>query len=82
MAIIITPKAQRQYNLLSRTEQAKIKKKLVILENEPFAGKKLSGDLNGLRSLRAWPYRIIYFINKNQEIIYVVSIAHRQGVYK
>jgi len=31
--VIITPKAEKQYNRLSPTEQTKIKKKLVVLGN-------------------------------------------------
>ncbi len=34
------------------------------LREDPFAGKKLQGELYGLYSLRVWPYRIIYSIEK------------------
>ncbi|CAN5205145.1 hypothetical protein BH09PAT2_BH09PAT2_05790 [soil metagenome] len=82
MKIILTPEAYKQYTKLSEIEQKKIKKKLKILEEDAFSGKKLAGILSELRSLRAWPYRIIYFINESQETVYIVSVAHRQGVYK
>lgn len=82
MQVIITPKATRQYNHLPKSEQAKIKKKLSLLETESLAGKKLSGEFSELRSLRAWPYRIIYYIAEEKQIIYVTTILHRQGVYK
>ena len=80
MKVIITPEAQKQYSHIPLSEQKKIKKKLLLLEQDSEAGKKLSGQFAELRSLRAWPYRIIYYINKNT--IYIVSVAHRQGVYK
>jgi mRNA-degrading endonuclease RelE of RelBE toxin-antitoxin system len=82
MLIIITPEAEKQYDKLPKVEKIKIKKKLIILEENTKAGKKLSGNLSELRSLRAWPYRIIYYLNRSQNKIYVVTIAHRQGVYK
>mgnify|MGYP001587954330 CR=1 FL=1 len=82
MEVIITPKALRQYNHLSKTDQVKIKKKLLLLAQSPNEGKKLSGDYAELRSLRAWPYRIIYYIDDMQKKIFIVTIAHRQGVYK
>jgi len=47
----------------------------------PFAGKKLYGELLGTFSLRIWPYRIIYQINKQQIIITILDIGHRQGIY-
>ena len=78
--VIITPKAEKQYNRLSPTEQTKIKKKLVVLGNDSAAGKKLSGELAELRSLSAWPYRIIYYIDKDK--IFITSMLHRQGAYQ
>ena len=82
MQVIITPKAQKQYEHLPKDEQAKIKKKLLVLESDPLSGKKLAGELKEQRSFRAWPYRIIYYMNVNEEKIYVTSIIHRQGAYK
>lgn len=82
MEVIITPKALKQYNHLPKIEQIKIKKKLFLLKQNAQEGKKLSGEYTELRSLRVWPYRIVYFIDNKVKKIYVVTIAHRQGVYK
>lgn len=82
MIVYLTPEAQKQHSRLPATERAKIRKKLTILENEPFAGKKLLGDLKSLRSLKAWPYRIIYSVDEKRHEIWVVSILHRQGAYR
>jgi addiction module RelE/StbE family toxin len=82
MEVIVTPKALKQYNHLPKTEQAKIKKKLLLLEKNAQEGKKLSGEYAELRSLRVWPYRIVYYIDNKGKKIFVVTIAHRQGVYK
>jgi mRNA-degrading endonuclease RelE of RelBE toxin-antitoxin system len=82
MKVRITPKASKQYNRLPKIEQVKIKKKLLVLEQYPQEGKKLSGEYSELRSLKAWPYRIIYFIDNRQKKIFIVTLAHRQGVYK
>ena len=82
MQVIVTPKALKQYNHLLKPEQTKIKKKLLGLEQNAQEGKKLSGEYAELRSLRAWPYRIIYYIDDVQKKIFIVTIAHRQGVYK
>ena len=82
MEVIITPKASKQYNQIPKTEQLKIKKKLLVLDHNPYDGKKLSGNFSGLRSLRAWPYRIIYYVDEKLKRVFVVTIAHRQGVYE
>ena len=81
MQVIITPKAQKHYEHLPKNEQAKVKKRLSVLENDPLAGKKLAGELKEQRSLKAWPYRIIYYINVADGKLYVTTIQHRQGVY-
>ena len=82
MRVVITAEGHKQYKRLPKSEQTKIKKKLVALENNPHAGKKLTGDYTGFRSLRAWPYRIIYSIDENQQVLTVNSIQHRQGAYR
>lgn len=82
MDLILAKDAQKQYRKIPKIEQIKIKKKLLSLLQEPYAGKKLDGELKERRSLRAWPYRIIYSINKEKSRIEVSDILHRQGVYK
>lgn len=82
MQLVLAKEAQKQYKRLSKPEQTKIKSKISLLAEQPFIGKKLEGDLTGYRSLRAWPYRIIYSINQQQSIVIIKSILHRQGVYK
>ncbi len=81
MEIIVTPEAEKQYKKLPKVEQKKVKKKLFLLEHYPKAGKKLLGAFSEVYSLRAWPYRILYYINESKNKIYIVTIAHRQGVY-
>ena len=80
--VTVTPEATKQFKHLPITEQTKIRKKLISLENNPFSGKKLSGELSQLRSLKTWPYRIIYYIDRNKQNIFITSILHRQGAYK
>jgi len=81
MEVIITPEASKQYKKLPKPEQKKVRRKLLILEEDPYGGKKLFGELSELRSLKAWPYRLLYYINESEEKVYVVTIAHRQGAY-
>ncbi|MBW6441789.1 type II toxin-antitoxin system RelE/ParE family toxin [Patescibacteria group bacterium] len=81
MKVFLTPSALKQYNLLSEKFKVKVKKKLMFIEKNPYEGKKLSGKLSEVRYLRVWPYRILYYVDKKSKKIYVVTIAHRQGVY-
>lgn len=82
MQVILSKAAQKHFRLISESEKSKIKKKLFLLKNDPLAGKKLGGELAGQRSLKSWPYRIVYFINIKEKIIEIADIIHRQGAYK
>ncbi|MBI3341767.1 type II toxin-antitoxin system RelE/ParE family toxin [Candidatus Curtissbacteria bacterium] len=82
MNLVLSKNARRDYDHLPKPEQVKVRKKLVFLEQNPHAGKKLSGELEGIRSVRAWPYRIFYEINEPVNRIEVHKIKHRQGSYK
>jgi mRNA-degrading endonuclease RelE of RelBE toxin-antitoxin system len=82
MKIELSGKAISNLKKFPVAERKKIFKKLHLLENDPRAGKKLTGELTGLFSLKAWPYRIIYQLISKQKIIYIITIQHRQSVYK
>ncbi|MEK7079645.1 MAG: type II toxin-antitoxin system RelE/ParE family toxin [Patescibacteria group bacterium] len=82
MLINFTKTSQKQFESLPRQEAKKVARKLLNLENTPYAGKKLEGNLSTLYFLRAWPYRIIYCIDLESKILTIISIEHRQSVYK
>lgn len=79
MQLEYKPQAVKQLKKLPINEKKKVIRKLELLSTDPYVGKALKGELEGLYSIRAWPYRIVYQITKSSIIIY--SIAHRQGVY-
>jgi len=74
-------KAQKELNNIDARYKNRIIAALTDLATNPFAGKKLSGELSGLWSLRIWPYRIIYIVKKHELIVLVIKIGHRQGAY-
>lgn len=82
MQVALSENAEREFKKITKREQIKIKKKLAYVENEPYSGKKLGGELVRYYSVRAWPYRIIYRIDKEKKRVFVEKIQHRQGAYK
>lgn len=82
MELILSKNAQKNFKRLPKSEQLKIRKKLLVLSQNPLSGKKLVGELKDSWSIRAWPYRIIYKINAGEHRIEVRDILHRQGAYK
>ncbi len=67
---------------LGPAEKAKAKKKILSLLANPLLGKPLQGNLQGLRSLHAWPLRILYTYNNDTHIITIRAIGHRGDIYK
>ena len=82
MIVNLTKTSRKQFESLPRHEAKKVARKLLNLENTPYAGKKLEGNLSTLYSFRAWPYRILYRIDPEAKIVTIISIEHRQSVYK
>jgi len=80
MKIFFSAPAKKDYSNLRKSDQKKVKHKIKILKQNYSAGKKLRGELKGLYSLKAWPYRIVY--KKAKTGLIIVTICHRQGVYK
>lgn len=80
-SLVLSKSAEKDFARLPKPEIKKILRKLKALREDPFLGKQLGGEIKGLRSLRSWPYRIIYGLNKSGQIL-VFQIIHRQGAYK
>lgn len=81
LTVILSKNAEIDFARLSKTEKKKVVKKIRLLQEEPFAGKLLGGELKGWRSLRVWPYRIIYEFWHSEKVV-IYRIVHRQKVYK
>lgn len=78
--VVITKEAASNFQNLGPRDQQKIRKRLQYLEQDVYAGKKLTGKLSNIYSLRAWPYRIFYLFHKNQ--VWITHIEHRQSAYR
>ena len=78
----MTKTALKQLSRLPMEYRDRIRTVLRSLATDPFAGKKLEGQYEGRYTLRVWPYRIIYRIEKKILVVTVIAIGHRQGVYK
>ena len=74
--------ARKQIKILSKEIKIKILKTIEKLKNDPYAGKKLKGEFEGLRSLKVWPYRIIYRFLPQEKLLFINLVQHRQRVYK
>ena len=78
--LVLTPEARKK---LSSLEKPVNERALAVFEAimlDPFSGNKLSGKKLGFYSVRVWPYRIIYTIEKRELIVIVVDVDDRKNV--
>ncbi len=79
--ILITKRALKDLSFFSEKEKKKCKDVLLnILQENPYAGKKLKGDLAPNYSYRlSLKNRIVYEINKEKNIIYIKRLRTHYG---
>jgi mRNA interferase RelE/StbE len=53
-----------------------------ILAVDPYQGKPLKGPYQGFYRYRIGDYRIVYSIEEDRLIIFVLRIRHRRDVYR
>jgi mRNA-degrading endonuclease RelE of RelBE toxin-antitoxin system len=76
----VTKRAQRDLDALPPALRAKAEAIIARLDQEPALGKKLLGDLKGLRSARLGrSHRIIYTI---RDEVAVLTVAPRKDAYR
>ena len=74
--------AEKQIKKLPKNKQKKVLITIEKLKNDPYAGKKLKGEFEELRSLKVWPYRIIYRYLPQEKLLFINVVKHRQKAYK
>ena len=53
-----------------------------LLARDPYQGKALAGPFKGLYRFRVGEYRIVYAIEKQRLVVFVLRIRHRKNVYR
>ncbi|GMR22595.1 MAG: type II toxin-antitoxin system RelE/ParE family toxin [Acidobacteriota bacterium] len=53
-----------------------------FLARNPYQGKPLAGPYKGLCRFRVGEFRIVYSIEKERIVVFVLRIRHRKDVYR
>ena len=78
--VLLHPTAAKELKKLEQVDQARIKKALEELTEDPFkAGKPLHPS--DYWSIRSGDYRAIYEIDPEQNQVIVLFVGHRKNVY-
>ncbi len=60
----------------------RVKATLKLTIDDPYCGKHLKGELDGLRSLRVKRFRIVCRLMADEKEIEIVAIGPRKSIYK
>ena len=76
-------KAEKEYKKLPADIRLRIDQKLNYLRLTPRGPdtKKLVGEENAYRT-RVGTYRIVYEIEDNQLLVWILDVGHRSSIYK
>lgn len=80
--LIVQKKVQKHLLRLPLNIHERLVRALSLIQMNPIIGTKLHGELRDTYKFRVGDYRIVYKLNKQNSIVEVVKIEHRQGVYK
>jgi mRNA-degrading endonuclease RelE of RelBE toxin-antitoxin system len=77
------PPARREFDRLPVSVAGAVLETLAAIEENPRRlGKPLMLEHEGRYSARRGPYRIIYELDEEQQLVRVVAIGHRRDVYR
>lgn len=82
--VLLHPDAQKVYLNADKALAKKIARCLFQLEQTPRSHpniKVLKGDYEGYYRYRIGDYRVIYSVDDEMALVYVVAIAHRSEAY-
>ncbi len=82
--LLVTPPAQRGLDPLPESAAAAVVEFLLgdLTRVPRRMGKPLRGELAGTWSGRRGPYRVVYSIDDEDQIVAVLRIEHRADVYR
>lgn len=82
MRLLLTSRAQKELDKIGDKFALRISQKIYQLQTNPYGlgSQKLEGG-KGYR-IRIGDYRVIYTIEKDNQTIFIIKIAHRREVYK
>jgi mRNA interferase RelE/StbE len=78
----LSRQAEKFYKKLEKNVKARVREALLILENQPYAGKQLHGKLKNNYSTRVGKSRIIYMVSEKDKTVYIIAIGPRKTIYR
>jgi mRNA-degrading endonuclease RelE of RelBE toxin-antitoxin system len=84
-SVILSKLAESKFDKLIRSDRKlgeQVAKAVDRVASDPELGELLRGEWKGHRKYRTGRYRIIYRIEREKSILYIVTIDDRKDVYR
>ena len=79
----VFPKSfKKEFRKLPKNVQETVLKTLEKAADNPYAGKRLEGKLEGLWRYRAGKYRIVYLIDEKESVVVFLDVGLRKSIYE
>lgn len=75
--VIRSPKFIQNINKIDQSYLERIEKVIIKIIANPDIGKPMRYDKKGTREVYVPPFRLFYFYDNNQEILYLLEIYHK-----
>jgi len=80
--VLLSRQAEKFYAKLQKNVRVRVREALLSLENQPYYGKRLHGELKESYSLRVGKIRIIYTVSERDKTIYIIAMGLRKTIYR
>ncbi|MFB3133661.1 MAG: type II toxin-antitoxin system RelE/ParE family toxin [Rhodothermales bacterium] len=83
--LVIHHRAARYLRRLPEEQQTRLKRMLEQLQNDPVNSpglRKMVGDWQGYHRVRVGNFRVIFWIDEDEQVVYVDHMGPRGDIYK
>jgi len=80
--VLLSKQTEKFYDKLQKNVKVRVREALIGLENQPYVGKRLHGELKENYSLRVGKIRIVYIVSEKEKTVYIIAIGLRKTIYR
>jgi len=73
---------EKDFRKLSLESRRRADLEIRQLQDNPYLGKSLHGDMKGRYSLRIGDCRVIYAVDEEVKTITLIAVGHRKKIYE
>jgi mRNA interferase RelE/StbE len=82
--VIFQKRARKDFKSIPESDERKIRKAIdrLALDPRPTGSRAMHGPFEGLHRLRVGNYRVVYRIEDDRLVVFVIRLGSRQDIYQ